>query len=269
MSPPPVHAAGLRLEGLTRRFGALTVLDGVSLELAPGERMALIGPNGAGKTTLFNLLCGSLAPSAGRAWLDTRVITGLPPWRVARQGLGRSFQISSNFARLSVTDNLRVAALRAAGLGPAFWRRLKGHAGLKERSEAALEAVGLAPRRDALAATLSYAEQRALEVGMVLAGAPRVLLLDEPTAGMSRAEAEAMTALIARVATGRSLLLIEHDMSVVFGIARRIAVLERGRLLAVDTPERIRADARVRRAYLGDAEDDAEGDAESNAEGNQ
>ena len=174
----------LRLTGVAKCFGPARVVDGVDLSLAQGERLALIGPNGAGKTTLFNLITGRLTPTAGRIELFGRDITGLPPWRSARRGLGRGFQMSGNFPALTVWDNLRVATLRAAGGGHCFWRRLDAAPAVAGRAARALGQVGLVARRDQLASTLTYAEQRALDLGMVLAGDPAVLLLDEPTASM-------------------------------------------------------------------------------------
>jgi len=266
-SRPPGPPPALQLDGLGQRFGLTTVLRGLDLAVLPGERLAVIGPNGAGKTTLFNLLSGRQRPTAGRVWLHGRRIDGLPPWRIARLGLARSFQVGQLFGSLTVRENLEAALLGAVGPRYAFWRRLGRLHALRARAEALLAQLGLAHRAAVAAGTLSYAEQRALELGLAVAvlpppeaGLPRVLLLDEPTAGLSRHETEALVPLIRRLSEGATLLLVEHDMGVVFGLADRIAVLVQGELLALDTPERVRADARVQAAYLGGlASADSEG----------
>ncbi len=243
--------AVLAVEGLSKRFGRIEVLRQVTLSIARGERVALIGPNGAGKSTLFNLLSGREAASAGRIWLAGRRIDGLRPHQISRLGLARSFQVSHLFPRLSVFDNLRCAMFWSLGLGYCCWRPLSRLRELNRRAEALLARLQLEPRRDELAANLSYAEQRALEIGITVAGGAPVILLDEPTAGMSRSETERCIELIRTLSAGKTLLLVEHDMGVVFGLADRIAVLAQGELIAFGTPAEIRADARVRHAYLG------------------
>jgi branched-chain amino acid transport system ATP-binding protein len=241
----------LSVQGVHKKFGATIVLSGVQLEVAEGERHALIGPNGAGKSTLFNLISGRLPADAGVIRLGERDITRARPWQIHRLGLARSFQISSLFEQLSVYENLRVAALAALGVRAGFWRFIERIQAVRERADEVLELLGLQAERDRLAGALSHASQRALEIGITLASRPAILLLDEPTSGMSRAEADATMALIRRVTAGRTLLLIEHDMQVVFGLADRISVLDRGERIAVGTPAQISANELVRAAYLG------------------
>jgi branched-chain amino acid transport system ATP-binding protein len=241
----------LTLESLRRTFGALTAVNGVSLAVAPRERRAIIGPNGAGKTTLFNLITGHLAPTAGRILFEGAPIGGLSPDAVARRGISRSFQRTNLFPRLSVLENLRLAA--AAGAPGSY--DLLGSVGRRwvplERARSTAEAVGLTDRLDAAAATLSYGEQRQLEIGVALATGPKLLLLDEPTAGMSPEETRQMTALLAGLPRDITLLIIEHDMDVVFTIADRITVLHYGEVLSEGTPDRVRVDPRVYEVYLG------------------
>jgi branched-chain amino acid transport system ATP-binding protein len=241
----------LALESLRRTFGALTAVNGVSLAVAPRERHAIIGPNGAGKTTLFNLITGHLAPTAGRILFEGAPIGGLSPDAVARRGISRSFQRTNLFPRLSVLENLRLAA--AAGAPGSY--DLLGSVGRRwvplERARSTAEAVGLTDRLDAAAATLSYGEQRQLEIGVALATGPKLLLLDEPTAGMSPEETRQMTALLAGLPRDITLLIIEHDMDVVFTLADRITVLHYGEVLSEGTPDRVRVDPRVYEVYLG------------------
>ncbi len=246
-------SVALSLRGLHKHFGQVQVLHGLNLDVAAGERLALVGPNGAGKSTLFNLISGRMAPSAGQVWLNGRDITGRSPQQIHRLGLARSFQATQVFARLSVRDNLRCASLASLGHGLHLWRRLSGLSGVDARADELLGRLGLSGRADALAGQLSYAEQRTLELGLALAGNPSVLLLDEPTAGMNRSEARQAVALIRELTQGRTLLLVEHDLGVVFDLADRVAVLDEGRLLACGRPDEVRADARVQRAYLSGA----------------
>ena len=247
MTAPPA----LTLEGLRRSFGALTAVNGVTLAVAPRERRAIIGPNGAGKTTLFNLITGHLAPTAGRILFEGAPIAGLPPHAVARRGISRSFQRTNVFPRLPVSENLRLAA--AAGSRGSY--DLLGSVGRLwvplERARATAEAVGLTDRLDAPAGTLSYGEQRQLEIGIALATRPKLLLLDEPTAGMSPEETQRMTELLAGLPRELTLLIIEHDMDVVFTLADRITVLHYGEILAEGTADEVRADPRVYEVYLG------------------
>ncbi|KXU88470.1 ABC transporter ATP-binding protein [Paraburkholderia monticola] len=245
----------LALYGIDKRFGATQILRGVDLAIEPGERHALIGPNGAGKSTLFNLIGGGARPSAGRIHLFGADITRLAPAAIARRGLARSFQSTSVFARLSVFDNLRCAAQLAERDRTRWWQRPTGTAAVDARAANVLEAVGLGARRDVAAGTLSYAEQRALDLGIALAGGAHTLLLDEPTAGMNRAEAARAIELIRNTTAGRTLLMVEHDMDAVFALADRISVLVQGRIIASGSPAAIRADAAVRAAYLGEGFD--------------
>jgi len=244
----------LELAGVHKSFGATQIIHGVTLAVPAGERHAIIGPNGAGKSTLFNLISGRLAPTRGSIRLDGREIAGQRPYRIARRGLARSFQVTNIFPRLTVHENIRCSVLWSLGHRYDFWRPIDRLRDVNERAEETLEQIHLAARRDTLAGVLSYAEQRALEIGITIAAGARVLLLDEPTAGMSRAEAEHAVALIRRVSAGRTLVMVEHDMGVVFDLADRISVLVHGQVIATDTPQRIRENAEVRAAYLGAAD---------------
>jgi branched-chain amino acid transport system ATP-binding protein len=244
----------LELDGVHKSFGATAIIRGVSLMVRSGERHAIIGPNGAGKSTLFNLMSGRLAPTRGAIRLDGREIAGQRPYRIARRGLARSFQVTNLFPRLTVQENLRCSVLWSLGYRYDFWRRIDRLRDVKERADEVLEQIQLAARRDTPAGVLTYAEQRALEIGITLAGGAKVMLLDEPTAGMSRAETEHAVELIRRVSQGRTLVMVEHDMGVVFGLADRISVLVYGEILATDTPQRIRENPAVRSAYLGNAD---------------
>ena len=241
----------LAAEGLTRRFGGLTAVDSVSLTLSIGELHAVIGPNGAGKSTLVNLLAGELRPSAGRILLGGEDVTTWPTWRRARRGIGRSFQRTNLLRDMSAHENARLAA-QAAGFGPGHWLRDAGRdaASLAEAARV-LERVGLLGRADAVAGTLSHGELRLLEIAMALANRPAVLLLDEPLAGMGPEESEPVGALLRDLARDHALLLIEHDMDVVFAVADRVTVMVDGRVLEHGVPTAIRASAAVRDAYLG------------------
>ncbi|HXC38245.1 MAG TPA: ABC transporter ATP-binding protein [Burkholderiales bacterium] len=239
--------------GVHKRFGALEVLRGLDLDIAPRERHALIGPNGAGKSTLFDIATGRIPPTSGEVVLNGRKLHGLAPHERARLGLARSFQITSLFRDLCVFENLRCAVMAGRDERYRLWMGADVSRAVQERADEVLSLVGLEARRSAPVSMLSYAEQRALELGVTIAGGAGVLLLDEPTAGMSRPEARAAVELIRRVSEGRSLFIIEHDMDVVFGLADRVSVLAGGELIASGTPEAIRADAAVRAAYLGTA----------------
>lgn len=244
-------APALQLRALRQQCAGVDILRGVDLALRAGERVALIGPNGAGKSTLLNLVSGRARPSSGQVWLHGRRIDGWSAPAICRQGLGRSFQVSQLFGALSVWENLRCSLLQRQGLGLVFWRRLSRLDALNAQAEALLHQLGLQAQRDVPAAQLAYAEQRVLELGMAVAGQARVLLLDEPTAGMTAAQVQRMVRLIGQLSAGRTLLLVEHDMEVVFGLAERIAVLVAGEIIAFDRPEAVRANARVQAAYLG------------------
>jgi len=241
----------LELRDLRKSFGRTEVIRGASLAVDAGERLAIIGPNGAGKSTLFHLVSGRLAPSAGEVWLQGRRIDGLRPHQVRQQGLARSFQVTHLFPRLTAFENLQCAVMGARGVRYAVLRRLSGLRAVNEQADQLLERLGLQAQRDVPAQHLAYAQQRALEIGMALAGDAPVVLLDEPTAGMSRSETAHVTALLRSLTEGRTLLLVEHDMGVVFDLADRVAVLAGGEFIACDTPARVRADARVQQAYLG------------------
>lgn len=252
-----VHAASappaLRMADVSKSFGATPVLVGIDLTIRPGERHALIGPNGAGKSTLFNLIAGALAPTRGRIALNGIELGRRRPHAVARLGLARSFQQTSVFARMSVYDNLRCAALHAPRARRRWRRGPAAAAAIDRAADAALASIGLAAHRDALAGSLSYAQQRALDVGLALASGASVFLFDEPTAGMSREQARRTIELIRRATAGKTVLMIEHDMDAVFGFADRVSVLVRGELVATGSPTAIRANAAVRAAYLGEA----------------
>ena len=247
-------SAALSLVNLRKSFGPVQIIRGVSLDIAEGERHAIIGPNGAGKSTLFNLVSGRIRPSAGEARLHGQAITGLCPFEINRRGLSRSFQIINIFPKMSVEENLRCAALWSLGYRYAFWTLIERLSDVRERAEWLMERVGLTARRDVPAGVLSYAEQRALEIGVTIGGSADVVLLDEPTAGMNNSETEQAVALIRKVTEGKTLVMVEHDMGVVFNLADRISVLVYGEIIASDTPERIREDPAVREAYLGQAE---------------
>ena len=244
-------AFAIELKDLRKSFGKTEIIRGANLAVAPGERVAIIGPNGAGKSTLFNLISGRFAPTGGQIVLDGKRIEGLRPFEINRLGLARSFQISNIFARLSVFENLRCGVLWSLGYRYAFWKFLADLHDANERAEQLLRMIHLERKHDTLAINLTYAEQRALEIGITIAGGASVVLLDEPTAGMSKSETKRFVELIREVTVGKTLLTVEHDMGVVFGLADKIAVLVYGEVIAFDVPEAVRADPRVKEAYLG------------------
>ena len=246
-------ANALELRDVRKSFGKSEIIRGANLAVAKGERCAVIGPNGAGKSTLFNLISGRFPVSGGDILLNGASVSGLKPYQINRLGLARSFQISNLFDKLSVYENLRCAVLWSLGYRYSFWQRLNGLRDAHERAEQVLEQIGLQRQRAVPAGVLTYAEQRALEIGITIAGGADVILLDEPTAGMSRSESDAAVELIRKVSAGKTLLMVEHDMSVVFGLADKIAVLVYGEVIACDTPANIRANPAVQAAYLGDA----------------
>ena len=241
----------VELRDVRKSFGKTEIIRGASLSVQPGERVAIIGPNGAGKSTLFNLISGRLAPTSGEINVNGQRVNGLTPYRVNRMGLSRSFQVSNLFTRLSVFENIRCAVLWSLGHRYAFWKFLANLDDANDRAEQVLEMIKLHRRRDVLAMNLTYAEQRALEIGITIAGGAGVILLDEPTAGMSKSETQRFVGLIRDVTQGKTLLTVEHDMGVVFGLADKIAVLVYGEVIAFDTPEAVRANPRVQEAYLG------------------
>ncbi len=241
----------IELRDVRKRFGKTEIIRGASLAVKPGERVAIIGPNGAGKSTLFNLISGRFGISSGDILLGGRSISGLSPFEINRRGLSRSFQVSNLFTRLSVFENIRCAVLWSMGYRYAFWKFLNDLRNANDRAEEVLEMIHLDKRRDVLATNLTYAEQRALEIGITIAGGSDVILLDEPTAGMSKSETSRFVKLIRDVTAGKTLLTVEHDMGVVFGLADKIAVLVYGEVIAFDLPEAVRANPRVQEAYLG------------------
>jgi branched-chain amino acid transport system ATP-binding protein len=241
----------LKLENVRKSFGLTEIIRGVSLDIPTGQRHAIIGPNGAGKTTLFNLISGRFSPTSGRILLNGRPINDLSASQINRRGLSRSFQITSVFPRMSVFENIRCGLLWARGYKYSFWHLLGREQALNEESELLLERLNLAQRRNVMAGLLSYAEQRALEIGITIAGGATVILLDEPTSGMSHSETAYAMDLIRSVTEGRTLVMVEHDMSVVFGLAEVISVVVYGEVIATDTPQRIRASKAVQEAYLG------------------
>ncbi|KIR62915.1 MULTISPECIES: ABC transporter ATP-binding protein [Micromonospora] len=245
----------LATRALTWRIGEVAIVDGVHLDLAPGEFLGVIGPNGAGKTSLFNLITGLRPPTAGQVLLDGEDVTALPPHRRARRGLGRTFQSSSVFGSLTVRENVRLAVQAHRGGSMKLWRRAAADRGVAAAADAALDRVGLHHRGTALAGTLAHGEKRKLEIALLLAGEPRVMLLDEPMAGVSAEDVPELVAVIRSLTgdSGRSVLMVEHHMDVILELADRIAVMHHGALLACDTPETVMADATVQEAYLGEA----------------
>jgi branched-chain amino acid transport system ATP-binding protein len=248
----------LEVRGLQVQLGPHRILQGVNLEVAAGQRLALIGPNGAGKSTLFNAINGLLQPRHGQISLEGRSLLGLDPHQIVRRGLGRSFQISQFFGRLPVAEHLQIACLAALGYQAGRWwdltRRLDRLTDVQRRVERLLDELGLSDVAQTPVGQLPYARQRMLELGMVLAVDPRVMLLDEPTAGMSRSETRQFVQRIDQLSRGRTLVLVEHDMSVVFELADRVAVLHEGRVLVCDSPQAVQAHEEVQRIYLSDRE---------------
>ena len=249
----------LELRDLRKSFGKTEIIRGANLAVAPGERVAIIGPNGAGKSTLFNLISGRFAPTSGDVILNGQRINGMAPYEINRRGLSRSFQITNIFPKLSVFENLRCGVLWSMGYKYTFLRFLSNLHDANERAKQLMEMIKLDKKRDTLAMNLTYAEQRALEIGITIAGGANVILLDEPTAGMSKTETSRFIHLIKEVTEGRTLLTVEHDMGVVFGLADKIAVVVYGDVIAFDTPDKVRANARVQEAYLGSAVADEQG----------
>ncbi len=244
-------SGALTLAGLRKSFGAAEIIRGVDLEIEDGERHAIIGPNGAGKSTLYNLISGRFPPSAGRVHLYDTDITDKKAFDINRLGLTRSFQVTNIFARMSVLDNVRCGCLYALGHRYAWWKLVGRLQDVNEQTTSILRDIGLWEKRDLPAGLLSYADQRALELGIAIAGGANVILLDEPTAGMSHSEVEQAVSLIRRISEGKTLLIVEHDMGVVFDLADRISVLVYGEIIATGTPSEIRASAAVQEAYLG------------------
>lgn len=241
----------LALRDIHHDFSGLQVLAGIDLEVGEGERHAIIGPNGAGKSTLFNIVTGRLRPRRGHVLYKDRDITGAPPHKIARLGIARSFQIINTFPRLTVYQNVRSAVLSRRGGRLDAWSLLERDRGVASESEEVLGLVGLLDRRDTPASALSYGEQRELEIALTVATRPDLVLLDEPTAGLNSEDTRHAIALIRRVTEGKTLVMVEHDMEVVFNLADRISVIYYGRVLATGSPDEIRASDEVKRAYLG------------------
>jgi branched-chain amino acid transport system ATP-binding protein len=249
----------LRIDGLSKRFGGIVAADAIDLAITPGELHAIIGPNGAGKTTLINQLAGELKPDAGRVLFADQDITGLPAYRRSLIGLARSFQITSLFADFTVLDNVLLAVQGHAGHSFRFWKNARREEELRQPALAALERVGLTHRADTIVSRMSHGEHRQLEIAMALATQPRMLLLDEPMAGMGPEESARIVKLLRELKGTYTILLIEHDMEAVFALADRITVLVYGRVIASGAPAEIRANAEVRQAYLGEQEAAAHG----------
>jgi branched-chain amino acid transport system ATP-binding protein len=249
----------LQLKDLRKSFGKSEIIRGINLDVPVGERLAIIGPNGAGKSTLFNLISGRFQPTSGDVLLHGQRINGKKPFEINRMGLSRSFQITNIFPKLSVFENLRCSVLWSLGYKYTFLKFLADLDDANARTEELMCMIKLDKKRDVLATNLTYAEQRALEIGVTIGGGASVVLLDEPTAGMSKTETTRFISLIKEVTVGKTLLTVEHDMGVVFGLADKIAVVVYGEVLAYDTPEAVRANQRVQDAYLGSAVADEQG----------
>jgi branched-chain amino acid transport system ATP-binding protein len=246
--------SALELKNIHKSFGKTQIIRGIDLAVTKGERVAIIGPNGAGKSTLFNLISGRFAPTSGEIWLGAHRIDGKQPFEINRLGLSRSFQITNIFPKLSVFENLRCAVLWSLGYKYTFFKFLADLDDANDLAEQYMERIRLGKKRDVLAMNLTYAEQRALEIGITIAGGADVILLDEPTAGMSKSETLRFIQLIRQVTEGKTLLTVEHDMGVVFGLADKIAVVVYGEVIAFDTPDAVRSNPKVQEAYLGSAQ---------------
>jgi branched-chain amino acid transport system ATP-binding protein len=246
-----VDRSALKLSGVRKQFGSTHIINGVDLDIREGERHALIGPNGAGKSTLFNLISGRFPLTSGQIQLKGQDITNQEPQSINRLGLSRSFQITNIFPKLSVFENLRCAVLWNLGYRYSFFKRISALKDARESADRTLSLIGLEDRREKMAGELTYAEQRALEIGITIASGADVILLDEPTAGMSHSETDAAVALIEKVTHGKTLMMVEHDMGVVFNLADRISVLVYGEVIATGAPSEIRNNPRVQEAYLG------------------
>jgi branched-chain amino acid transport system ATP-binding protein len=246
------NEAILSLRNVHKSLGDAQIIRGVNLSVASGERHALIGPNGAGKSTLFHLISGHFAPGRGEIIFAGKEIQGMTPQRINHLGLARSFQITSIFAGLTVFENLRFAVMQRHKVQYTLWKSVERLAGVRQETEQLLEHLRLQARRDTAAGVLSYSEQRSLEIGMTLASDPKMILLDEPMAGMSKEETEYTISLILEVTRGRTLLIVEHDMAVVFSLSSHISVLVYGEVIATGTPDEIRNNRRVQEAYLGE-----------------
>ncbi|MEO9778260.1 MAG: ABC transporter ATP-binding protein [Sedimentitalea sp.] len=251
--PQPGGAPALLIDDLRKSFGKTEIIRGVNLSIGRGERHAVIGPNGAGKSTLFNLITGRFPSSGGKIQLHGQDLGGLAPFQINRMGLSRSFQITNIFPNMSVFENVRCSLLWSRGYKYSFWHMVSKSRELTEAADAVLEQINLTERRELPAGMLSYAEQRALEIGITMAGGADVIMLDEPTAGMSHSETDYIMDLIRQVTESKTLIMVEHDMGVVFGLADYISVLVYGEIIATGRPEEVRANPKVQEAYLGAA----------------
>lgn len=251
-STPPA----IELKNVCKQFGATEIIRGVNLSIADGERHAVIGPNGAGKSTMYNLITARFPVTSGEIHLRGQSLAGLAPYEINRRGLSRSFQVTNIFPQLSVFENVRCGVLYSLGYKYSFWHNVDNLVDANERAAAILDEIGMTARSQVPAGVLTYAEQRALEIGITLASGASVIMLDEPTAGMSMSETDQAIELIRRVTEGKTLVMVEHDMGVVFGLADKISVLVYGQIIASGTPDEIRGNAAVREAYLGEELDE-------------
>ncbi|WP_146345597.1 ABC transporter ATP-binding protein [Falsiphaeobacter marinintestinus] len=245
--------AALELSGLRKSFGKTEIIRGVDLAIGQNERHAIIGPNGAGKSTLFNLITGRFPQTSGHIRLHGQDLAGKAPYEINRMGLSRSFQITNIFPKMTVFENVRCSLLWSMGYKYNFWSMVSKSRALTDGADQILEQINLTARRDLPAGVLSYAEQRALEIGITIAGGADVIMLDEPTAGMSHSETDYIVDLIRKVTENKTLIMVEHDMGVVFGLADQISVLVYGEIIATGRPEDVRANSKVQEAYLGEA----------------
>ncbi len=253
-----VHQSpAIELRNLHKSFGLAKIIQGVDLAIHQQERHAIIGPNGAGKSTLFNLVTGKYVPTTGGVYLHGQNVSGKKPYQVNRMGLSRSFQITNIFARMTVFENIRCGLLWSMGFRYSFWNLVNRQRKLTDRVDEILQQINLLARRDELAGVLTYAEQRALEIGITIAGGANIIMLDEPTAGMSASETSYMVDLIRKVTEDKTLIIVEHDMGVVFDLADRISVLVYGEIIATDEPQKVRESSAVQEAYLGSAVEEA------------
>ena len=244
-------SSAISLQEVRKSFGPTEIIRGVNLEIEKGERHAIIGPNGAGKSTLFHLISGRYNLSGGSVGLNGEDISNLPPYEIYRKGLSRSFQVTNIFPMMSVFENVRCGLMWSKGFKYSFWHLIDRQDDLNQKTQEVLAEIGLTERQHVPAGVLTYAEQRALEIGITSAGGADVIMLDEPTAGMSHSETDQAIALIRQITEGKTLVMVEHDMGVVFDLADRISVLVYGEIIATDTPENIRNNKAVQEAYLG------------------
>ena len=251
-----MSVAAVELRSLDKSFGLAKIIQGVNLEIAKGERHAIIGPNGAGKSTLFNLITGKYLPTAGQVFLHGQDVTGKKPFEINRMGLSRSFQITNIFHNMTVFENVRCGLLWSMGYRYNFWHMVNRQDDVTRKADEILEQINLTGRRNMVAGALAYAEQRALEIGITIAGGADIIMLDEPCAGMSHSETDLIVDLIRKVTEDKTLIVVEHDMGVIFDLADKISVLVYGEIIESDTPEQVRASAAVQEAYLGTSLDD-------------